>query len=852
MRRSNIRKCGVVLMLLLLLGAILSIYVGVRTIIITKIENTVIEDQENYKKYQQYNAEGKLDADGYYVEEAEPAAETKTGTVRVTFSTNSNLDVSYYLDKSFSTPLEQKNCYLNPGDSIYAVVSVKEDSASNMYEFSEFRVYTYNENVEREILSNVKIEEFTNGYEIRIPTDLVNGDIAIVPIGEYQERKITLNDYYTDENGEKKTLTGTWIINDKEYMEDFAWINPVDSYVVSYEFDSDEYFFCSSTPECYYSSNTDGVVIFSEREANDETEAYSVELCRYFSVELVSDRERWVKVNSMEREYDANDPVELEHLQYGNKVEIETDQEWSALYANSEVNVESEETLSGKYKYKYTLSIPEKNGSFRFDPEEYSYDHGTIVFKCFGQIVSAPKQLSKGSKIFYEEAKADEGYWLSGKQSEHYVVVGEEEETKKALEQIHFTQKVSVTVDLPQPESGGTIVYKLDGKEIEKSNVSTYSGATITMSFQPWEGWISPSGEKTYDVSDDTRQTIDKVGNIEVKNIFTEDEDHKPELSLNLEKSVGTNAQFELKASGFSIGTTNYDGGWKITDIFDKDAKSYAITDNTEHVFKEQKIGTDEPIQIIIKNKAIQYGTAVRLKIVLTEKDTNKKTTEIRYIDDPNEVEPFYIYQPGENATAKIWYSAIKISIGIVDVEEFTEPKALNHTTIKVEDTWNTGKNSTLGDGDLVEKEQKVRVSITPDSGYYILGEKVKNGSYSETMTYAEYRSRIDNIVQKHTVGKYFTIKLDRSDKYAKYTYKLAGKVVPEDVDSIEAREGQKLELTYKITDSTYRLVKDQGGIPFIGVGASDTEMSATIQITPEMDGRTLSKADFQIETARR
>ena len=114
-------------------------------------------------------------------------------------------------------------------------------------------------------------------------------------------------------------------------------------------------------------------------------------------------------------------------------------------------------------------------------------------------------------------------------------------------------------------------------------------------------------------------------------------------------------------------------------------------------------------------------------------------------------------------------------------------------------------------------------------------------------MTFDEYQKNISSIISKHPAEKYYRITLDRSDSYAEYSYKLDGKSV---TGTIDAKAGQKLELTYKITDSAYKLSKAHNGT-LIGLGSSTSTATESITVTAEMDGKRLKKTDFGIETEK-
>ena len=799
-----------------------------------------ILETPDYVVFKEYQERGLLDTEGYYSDLMTDTSEVGDSDVKVTFAENNNLRVQYFTDSALRNEVDKSDFKIKKGNSIYAVVEISDDIFSSMYDFSGFKIFEYDENGDKKE-SSLTVNKDDNVYTLKLPEDYIYSSISIEPIGMYHERNIKLNDYYSDEEDQQHLLTGTWIVNDKEYTDDSVEISPVTSYIISYEYDSNEYFYLSSDPECYYSNNIDGVVIFKQRDPDDETVDYSVELHKYITVTLISDLDRNVKVNGKDKgKIEANSELVIDQLKYGDTVTIETDKEWSGLENNRELILTKTESMSNGGK-KYIFIVPEKGGEFTFDPKEYSYDYGKIRFKCFGQVIDSTQVLAKGSKIYYEQESAVSGYWLPGKDSEHFIEVGDENETKDALRSIHFTPMVDVSVKLPQPKCGGSVIYSLNGKRISGDNCSTYSGAVITMKFKPWEGWISNfAGEISYNVGNSKSQTVtaDKKN---IDEVFYEDDNHKPELKVTLEKSVGNTMKFTLDASGYRMDVESYAGGWQVSDIFNQNPKKYNILDNSQIIVENKKIGTELPIKFTMSNRAIQSGTAVRMKIVLTDSDNNS-TSETRYIDDLSEpIEPVNIYSPGVLGTSKTWFKSVDITIGVVSINRFCAPDVSSNIKFTVK---NIDTNETLTNGYAIEDSQKVAVTISPKDGYYVTGKKVSNDVYFDTMTYADYKKNVGDIVANHPAEKYICINLDASDSFANYKYKLDGKDVS---GKIKAKNGKKLELTYEITDSTHKLKEAHGGVVF-GLGSSYTNATENITVTSSLDGKTLTRQDFGID----
>ena len=799
----------------------------------------VLEDP-SYLTYEEYVEDDKLDDEGYYAEITEVSVEER-GQIHVTFSDNNNLQVQYYADANHREALDPAVCYLNPGDTIYAAVQVSDDVFSSMYGFSGFRIMENDDKGNMTASSSVSVEGSNSDYVFSIPQSFKGSELSIVPIGEYQKRVISLTDYCSDDSGNKKELSGTWLVNDKECSGNSVEISAASSYIISYQYDSDEYFYLSSEPECYYSNNTDGIVIFKQRDPSDATPNYTVELHDYISVSLVSDMDRIVSINGGENQFiNANSELDIPRLRYGQTVVLKTNKEWKDLENCRDLILTSSGRESGDYKYN--MIVPEKDGEFLFDPSEYSYDHGTIAFTCFGNVVTSPQILARGSKIFYSQSSAEDGYWLAP--GDNFIIVGEESATKQQLRDIHFTQMVQVMVALEQPQYGGTVTYKVDGNRIYGDTYPTYSGTEIEIEFAPWEGWIlnnkAHSADK-YIVKDNKSQIVRGDG-YEISSVFTEDKNHKPAMTVTLEKSVGREMEFSISASGFNSAISSYGGGWKVTDIFNKEAGKYNIIENSQEIITQQKIGTEIPIEMTMGNRAIQSGQAVRFVIVKTDSSDNK-TSETRYITDMTaNLDPIYIYDPDELDTSKIWYKSIHITIGVVDIETFTMPASTANTSISVR---NMRNNELMSGGELIEGSEKVTITITPNSGYYVTGKKVKNDIYQETMKYSDYLKNVSDIIIQHPAAKYYSITLGTADSFAAYSYKLDGKAVS---GTITVKEGQKLSLTYEITDSSHKLEEGAGGVPLVGWGKSYTKVTKELTITPDMDGKTITRDDFGIK----
>ncbi len=783
-----------------------------------------IYDDENYVSYQSKVASGNVDEDGFYIQKSDEIE--RTGSIHVTFATNSKLNVQYFEDADKSIAIDTASCYLNPGDSVYAQVEASDDVS--VYEFSKFNIYAYDADGDKKDVTKL-LGNTDAGLVAQIPFDYDGTELSIVPVGEYHPKEISLRDYYIEDDKTEHDLGGIWMINDEEYTDDSVKINPSSSYIISYKYDVNDFFYVSSEPECYYNNTEDGTIIFKQRTADDEPAGYMVELHPYSQASIISGVDRSVSVNNEGTQtVKENTELTISNLKYGDKVLIATDKEWKELENNkSLVWIGTEPSSTEPFKYEYTLIVPEKGSEFRFDPKEYKYDHGSLTFRYAGLPVEDIKFLEKGRRIYYETKEAEDGYWLPS--GEHYIIVGEEAETREQLNDIKFVQKVQVSVHLKQPIFGGKVIYSIDGENAVSEQVDTYSGSLISMDFEPWEGWICNYKDGTqYEVNGDSIQTI-TVDGVDINDLFVEDNDHKPVLTIVLEKSVGEEMMFDITASGLQIDEDSYKGTWWKSD--------YKIVDAC-------KIGTEENIIMSMKNKSIPTGEAVKIVVKKKVKDNNDDVPpEIWYVDDLTKLqEPICIYSDTELGHSKIWYDSINITVSKVNIENFTafqtEPNVI--LTVKNDDT-----KHLLKEGNYVENSQKVIVTLEPKDGYYISNGNVSGGTvYQNTIKYSKYLSDIENILSKHPAEKYCEITLDKSDSFATYTYKRGKEEVNDAVAKL--KQGEKLTLEYEITDDSHKLKEETGG--FLGFGKSDKKVTAQIEITADYDGRIVTKEDFGIE----
>jgi hypothetical protein len=344
------------------------------------------------------------------------------------------------------------------------------------------------------------------------------------------------------------------------------------------------------------------------------------------------------------------------------------------------------------------------------------------------------------------------------------------------------------------------------------------------MEFLPWNGWIcNAEDDITYKATEASNQTCTVTTNnisVDVNNVFTEDEDHKPKLTVELDKNIGSNMEISINASGYT------NNGFKYQ------ANKFKSSDKKE----VDKIGTEKGVSIGFSNASIKSGQALKITTNMTNQEGKELKQETRYVQKLPQTQRFDFYSDEEIATSEDYYKSIAITVSLVNVNIY-EVKTVDNANVTLEYA-DTGK--VIKSGDLVDDDREVKLTITPDKGYYVSGTKnVTNDVYENTMTFKKYNSNIDKILEKdHPIKKEYTLTLNDNDPYGNVTYKLNGEVVS---GKTNVRDSDKLEMEYEITDEDYE-INNSGMLSF---AKSKTSKKVPISVSEEYDGKTINRGDY-------
>lgn len=247
------------------------------------LRHSGVISEEDIQTYIELRDAGELDEDGflkYDMEDEDDTDESKEDVrregIHVTFGLNSYLEISYYLDKEHTKPVDIEACYLKPGECLYASES-ENNSYGKLYHLDEFRVYECEGTklTDRELFWKHEGEE-DDLLVLQVPLEYTGEEISVIPVGKFTKRRISLRAYYTDSVGEKHEVDGTWIVDGDKVTERSKEVSPFQSPEVEYQYDQEKYSYVSSDPESFYAEN--GQVKFEYGEWNDDVETYFVEL----------------------------------------------------------------------------------------------------------------------------------------------------------------------------------------------------------------------------------------------------------------------------------------------------------------------------------------------------------------------------------------------------------------------------------------------------------------------------------------------------------------------------------------------------------------------------------------------
>lgn len=342
------------------------------------MKGSAIQADESYARYEKITKEEEINEEGFfYSDEVDYSVLEDSDAVHVTFAVNSYISVQYFDDPAMTSLLNPGGAYLHVNDCIYANIQEIDNPNTDAYKFSGFEVWEYDENGKKK--KELEAAPFEDGLVFQIPMNFNGKEIAIIPLGEYTARNITLNDFYKDNNGVERSLAGTWDINGETTTGNSTSVSPVAPYTVTYMYDPNSYVFVSSDPICLYNDEVDGIVSFEEFASNQNITSFSVELHKKSGDQEFDPNKYKVEHADIEYKYQGVVIDSPTFIPNGNKISYKITHidngYWVPGDMEGEVEVgEVADVISNlvckKEKVKVTLPQPEKGGTIIYSLDE--------------------------------------------------------------------------------------------------------------------------------------------------------------------------------------------------------------------------------------------------------------------------------------------------------------------------------------------------------------------------------------------------------------------------------------------------------------------------------------------------
>lgn len=204
-------------------------------------------------------------------------------------------------------------------------------------------------------------------------------------------------------------------------------ISPIEPYVLKFVYDTENYFYVSSEPECFTKDPVDaGFVEFWEAEPTDADTTYRVELHPYLTLSLKCSDKAQIRVGKTEAEnLKKNEMWSADKLSYGDCITIETAGECTITDGNYQHIRATKDPITNGYRYTLTV-VQEAESNVAEDliltvdvdrvfevVLDDKCDYGTCTYKLDGDTVSGKVQLQEGQKLTLTYQITQKGYVFS-------------------------------------------------------------------------------------------------------------------------------------------------------------------------------------------------------------------------------------------------------------------------------------------------------------------------------------------------------------------------------------------------------------------------------------------------------
>ncbi|MDY3091281.1 MAG: hypothetical protein SOW61_00495 [Erysipelotrichaceae bacterium] len=256
------------------------------------LEKSGVLDSPDYISYLQKYENGQVDEEGYLITNDD--TDVTDGRIKISFVSNNHFDVDYYIDKNLEYKISENNCYLKPGDDIYAAKPVIKNIIESSYSFKNYEIYTYEDKVKKVI----DIVQNDSGLIYTIPQDFNGNSISICPIGEFQPCNLTFSSYIKNETS--KSLTDSIWKVDGEIVKDNQYeFIPNSDFSIECQYPQTDgmYYLLESSILPSYLDDYKGIVRFDHVLADNNELNFSIIIKEYTTINFNNQKDLFSGIN---------------------------------------------------------------------------------------------------------------------------------------------------------------------------------------------------------------------------------------------------------------------------------------------------------------------------------------------------------------------------------------------------------------------------------------------------------------------------------------------------------------------------------------------------------------------------
>jgi len=497
--------------------------------LIEQSENVVYNTPE-YQQYIHYVESSMVSEEGEAIlPDSKDTTITGEKSFLITIANNPFLNCTYHTEGKTKTNVSTSEIELHAGDSLYVDKVEINNPVSDKYDFSCFRIWSYNQKGDREQKPYAEIDA-RSGMLLTIPKDYSGTGFSIEPLGCYTNRQIRVKAFYLKGEKEQELSGGSWQVNNIPFTDSYE-ITPYDPYTIVYDYsvydnaNNKEYYFVSSTPECFYSKESNHTVLFKETRANEGVDTFTVQMHPYISLIISNSCIGWtsnipmignkgegiIKSITVDGEKVSQESFSQKEftlpikLKVGNVITIVVGKEYRITGKSQNLNVGTATPAQNGFEYKIIIpdgdkeigiDITDRNSDTEGTFQGYNHPHATVdITYENGKKINIGDELPGDSEKVILSIIPEEGYYIKGFNTDDYGY------TEKRKEFSKLNNSISSTLDehpalqylklkLATEDSCGTYSYTLDGVPIEVNELSNVrAGQKLKVTFTANPGY---------------------------------------------------------------------------------------------------------------------------------------------------------------------------------------------------------------------------------------------------------------------------------------------------------------------------------------------------------------------------